>query len=298
MTAGVGALLGLIAAAGVLLLAAGVLAQRRPRLADRIGTRSAHIALAPRGPVASWLAVMRPWLESLSIFDRDEVAVRLCRAGLPADIERYRLEQLLWASSGAGVGLIAFIALLARRPGIPILAGALLAGLFASIGLLLRDRSLSGAIRARGRRMSAQLPTVADMLAFAVSAGESPLAAMDRVAALLAGDLPDEIGVLVAEVRGGAPLLGALRGLADRCPSPDVARFAEGISVAAERGTPMADVLRSQAADARAARRRSLLEMAGKREIAMLVPVVFLILPIVVVVALFPGIYGLSFTVP
>ena len=36
------------------------------------------------------------------------------------------------------------------------------------------------------------------------------------------------------------------------------------------------------------------LESAGKREIAMMVPVVFLVLPVTVVFALFPGFYGIS----
>ena len=45
----------------------------------------------------------------------------------------------------------------------------------------------------------------------------------------------------------------------------------------------------------REAGRRSLLESAGKREIAMMVPVVFLVLPVTLLFALFPGFYGLSF---
>jgi tight adherence protein C len=47
--------------------------------------------------------------------------------------------------------------------------------------------------------------------------------------------------------------------------------------------------LRAQAKDVRAALARDLMESAGKREIAMLAPVVFLILPCVVLVALYPG---------
>jgi len=91
--------------------------------------------------------------------------------------------------------------------------------------------------------------------------------------------------------------VGALRGLADSSPSLDVTRFVDGIAIATERGTPMAEVLRAQAADARAAARRQLLESAGRKEILMLVPVVFFILPIVVIIALFPGIHGLKLTV-
>lgn len=56
-----------------------------------------------------------------------------------------------------------------------------------------------------------------------------------------------------------------------------------------ERGTPLADVLRAQAQDVRELSRRRLVEEGGKREIAMMVPVVFLVLPVTVVFAAYPG---------
>ena len=74
-----------------------------------------------------------------------------------------------------------------------------------------------------------------------------------------------------------------------------VSRFAQGIAVAVERGTPLAEVLHAQAADVREAGRRELIEVAARREIFMMVPVVFLVLPVTLLFALFPGFYGLSF---
>jgi tight adherence protein C len=55
-------------------------------------------------------------------------------------------------------------------------------------------------------------------------------------------------------------------------------------------------VLRAQAVDVREAGKRGLLESGGRKEIGMMVPVVFLVLPVTVVFALFPGIVGLSVT--
>ena len=40
------------------------------------------------------------------------------------------------------------------------------------------------------------------------------------------------------------------------------------------------------------------MEAGARKEIAMMLPVVFLLLPLTVVFALFPGFYGLSFTTP
>jgi hypothetical protein len=39
-----------------------------------------------------------------------------------------------------------------------------------------------------------------------------------------------------------------------------------------ERGTPLGEVLRAQAADVREARKRNLLEIGGRKEIAMMIP--------------------------
>ena len=64
--------------------------------------------------------------------------------------------------------------------------------------------------------------------------------------------------------------------------------------MAIERGTPLAEVLRSQAMDVREAGKRALLEAGGRKEISMMVPVVFLILPVTVLFALYPGLLTLT----
>ena len=66
-------------------------------------------------------------------------------------------------------------------------------------------------------------------------------------------------------------------------------RFVDGLVVAIQRGTPLGEVLRAQAADAREAARQSLIEQGGKKEISMMVPVVFLVLPVTVLFAVYPG---------
>jgi tight adherence protein C len=53
-------------------------------------------------------------------------------------------------------------------------------------------------------------------------------------------------------------------------------------------------VLRAQAQDSRDQAKRELLESAGRKEVAMLVPLVFLILPTTIAFAIFPGIMVLQ----
>ena len=72
-------------------------------------------------------------------------------------------------------------------------------------------------------------------------------------------------------------------------------RFTDGLAVAIQRGTPLADVRRAQAQDVRDLAKRELMESAGKKEIAMMIPVVFGILPLTVLFAAFPGFHLLSF---
>ena len=126
----------------------------------------------------------------------------------------------------------------------------------------------------------------------------TPLAAFGRIERSVGGDLAEEFKNVADDVRSGASFTVALRSMSQRSPSPSVARFVDGVIVATERGTPMADVLRAQAADSRAASRRQLMEGASKKEALMIAPVVFLVLPMLVVIAIYPGVYGLSFTVP
>ena len=69
-----------------------------------------------------------------------------------------------------------------------------------------------------------------------------------------------------------------------------IERFIGGVLIALDRGTPLADVLRAQAQDVREMGRRELMEAAGRKEIQMMVPLVFGILPLTVIFAVFPGI--------
>ena len=101
-------------------------------------------------------------------------------------------------------------------------------------------------------------------------------------------------GRATRDAASGRGLVEALEAMSSRVDVPAVRRFVDGVAIAVQRGTPLADVLRAQAADARAEQHRALLEVAGRKELLMLVPVVFLVLPTVVLVALYPAITSLA----
>lgn len=217
------------------------------------------------------------------------IEMRQARAGLPTDAAVHLLSVAIWCAGGlaVGSGLIAALVLLGavHQPAaaLPLLV------VCAISGWLLADRRLELAAKRRRERAVMELPGVAEALAIAVSAGAALPHACELVAVRSSGVLADELSVVVESVRQGQPLDRALADVAERLPVPAVTRFLDALRIALDRGTPVVDVLHAQAADARNESRRLLMERAGRREIAMLIPVVFFVLPAVVVIALYPG---------
>lgn len=308
-----GALLGLLLGLGLVLVAAGVPWWRRARLESRLApyldrgaAKAARAAAAavPVTPFPTLERLLRPtFVELAATLDRrlggrEATARRLVAAGRAPDVDAFRLAQVVSGAVGVVVatGVLVLAVLRGRAVPLPLAVVALLLG--AAAGVLWRDQSLDRAVRARASRMTAEFPAIAELLAFSVAAGEGTSGALERVAAVAHGDLGDELARALAVSRTGVSLVDALADVAERTGLAVVRRFVDGVVIALERGTPLAEVLRAQAADARDAAGRELLEGAGRREIAMLVPVVFLVLPAVVVIALFPGFAGVVVAVP
>lgn len=309
MSAGVqGALLGLLAAAGLALAVSRVPAFRRPTLEDRLAPYLRDSAQPSRllmqkqalTPFPTLERIIGPVLgDGIRMIERVlggavSVRHRLEQSGTGKTLEEFRAEQVVWGGAGLAGG-IAFAVLMAARGSFrpaPLLVLCLIATV---AGVLARDRWLSFEVARREQRMMAEFPTIAELLALAVAAGEGAVGALERVTRLSRGELARELGRALSEARAGASLIQALQGIANRTTLPPLARFVDGVAIAVERGTPLAEVLRAQAVDVREAGKRSLLEAGGRKEIAMMLPVVFLVLPITVLFALFPGFFGFSF---
>jgi tight adherence protein C len=224
---------------------------------------------------------------------RAAVRRRLEALGVDATVEDFRVEQVVWGALGLlGAAVLAAAGSVAAG-GVNVLSAGLvcLAGLLG--GVLGRDWWLTQQVQQREQLLLAEFPVVAELLALAVTAGESPTAAIARITRLSGGELARELGAALGRARAGVPLVDALQQVADRTSLDALARFIDGLLVAIERGTPLAEVLRAQAADVREAGKRRLLEAGGRKEIAMMVPVVFLVLPVTVLFALFPGLISI-----
>ncbi|WP_239345969.1 MULTISPECIES: type II secretion system F family protein [unclassified Frankia] len=305
-----GALIGLLAGVGLAIVVLRSPVVRRIRLADRIDpylrdTPAQSRLLADRArPAASRSGLeelLRPFIADAAhrldrfLGGRAALQRRLTQAGGRTSIEDFRVQQVVCSAAGAlfGAFLLLLRALLGFGPP-PIVSVALVVAGVAG-GVVARDWWLTRAIREREERILIEFPTVAELLALAVTAGESPIGALERVSRLSHGELGRELRLALADARAGATLVQALEGMATRTTVASLSRFVDGMAVAIERGTPLAEVLRAQAVDVREAGKRQLLEAGGRKEIAMMVPVVFFVLPTTVIFAFYPAVVSLTF---
>lgn len=211
---------------------------------------------------------------------------KLQLAGWHADPERYLMGQAMRAAALAALaGLLLAVTGSLQRTGPALLT----IGLAAVAGLLLGDWLLGRAARHRRAAIAEQFPVAAQLLALLISAGSTPSAAVARVGQSIGGPLGVQFETAAQRTAAGEGFAAAMRGVAADVELPVIERFVQGLLAAIERGSPLADIVREQAIDAAAESHRQLMTAAGKRDIAMLVPVVFAVLPTVVMVSLLPG---------
>lgn len=258
------------------------------------------ISPAAGDPVTIFGAIAHPSLVRASeamdrLFGGDRATTTLlARAGLSTTPADYRIVRVVWAGVGvaAGMGVTALATI--GSPGgslLPGLVGALLGGV---AGAWLSDRRLHRAAKARQEELLDQFPTMVELVALSLSAGQSLPHALERVTARSHGALGREWRRVLTQVELGAPLGPTLRQSADDMAVPGISALVEHLVFAMERGAPLAEIVRSHSSDARADKLRRVVEGAGKAEIAMLVPLVLLILPITVLFAVWPGLQALQ----
>ncbi|WP_309102509.1 type II secretion system F family protein [Microbacterium sp.] len=294
-------LLGGFLAAGLLFLLASLPRWRAASLSTRIAPYVRDViddALLPPGvlPRAGILPSGRitAWRRLQHGFERvlgggELLQRRLAQAGLRADAGAFRARQLAWALAGLGAGAVLVIVLaLAGRMSAPVALLPIIAG--AAAGAIY-DAQLTARAKARRTRLTDELPTTLEFLALCLSAGEGFLDALRRVSAVGSGELTAELRLVVLAANTGSPLADALAEMAARLQLPGLSRSVDQIVAALEHGAPLSGVLHAQAGDAREDAKRVLIEQAGRKEILMLLPLVFLILPMSVLFAVYPGLF-------
>jgi tight adherence protein C len=277
----------------------------RPSLATRVAPYVVEVSADARdlldrrtaNPLPVFGAMLEPVfgraqrIVSALLGGSDVIGHRLRQAALSISVEEFRSRQLVWAAGAAVVVIVGAVAAGAVQP-VPVAADVALVLVAATGGFVIRDYLLQRRARARVARMTKELPTILEFLTLSLSAGEGILDALRRVAKISHGELAAELASVSRSVSAGVPLADALGLLSADLRIPSLTRAIEQINGALERGTPLAEVLRAQAQDARDDAKRELLELSGKKEVAMLVPLVFLILPVTIAIATYGiGVY-------
>jgi tight adherence protein C len=223
--------------------------------------------------------------------DTTNLRIRLEELGKATDLdyEQFRIKQYGYC---AGSAAIAFAVVTA-------LAGNLILAISATVlvgaGIyLLIDRQLTQDVKKRRELIEAEFPAIVELLTLAIAAGETPLSAMLRIANSADGALAKEFQIVVAGVRSGAPLHESLDAMGRRVKSVMIRRFVDALVTATLRGAPLVEVLSRHAVEARGNQRNRIMGAAGKAEISMMIPVVFLILPISILFALWPSLTNLN----
>lgn len=223
--------------------------------------------------------------------DRTSARGKLYEIGLGGDFqyENFRLRQLAYSA------LIAFptflISLFSEKSTLMIflvIATEVISVLFFFEKLL--DRKVSN----HRNRIESDFPGVIEMMTLALSAGETPLSVLERVSLRGSGPLVEEFSKVIGDVRTGIAFSISLDSMSRRVQSNTVRRFVDSLIIAVNRGAPLIEVLHSHAREARDNQRNRVLEVAGKSEISMMIPVVFLILPISILFALWPSLSNLD----
>ena len=257
-------------------------------LVARTTVNPLHVFGAVTSPAA---APIRRLLQGMLVAP-DIVKLRLRQADSAVTANRYRSLQLTVALAGAVAGCVLGVVLVLQ--GAQAFLPLLLAPLAGMIAAMVVDRHFARRARSRLRRIDAELPTTLEFLSLSLAAGESLADSIRRVADTGRGEVAEELRRVVHDHAAGVPLADALTRFDRDLQHAPITRLVDQLRTALERGAPLSEVLQAQAVDVRDEAKRALLESAGKKEIAMLVPLVFGLLPVTIAFALFPGLYVLQ----
>lgn len=157
------------------------------------------------------------------------------------------------------------------------------------LGFIAPDVWISRKGRQRQEEIRKALPETIDLLAIAVQAGMGLEAAFELVSQSVPGALGDECYRLLQEIQLGSGRKQALQQLRDRTDVPELSSFAQALIQADAVGSPIADVLHSNAARMRLLRRQAARETAAKLPVKLLFPMLFLIFPALMMVVIGPA---------
>jgi len=141
----------------------------------------------------------------------------------------------------------------------------------------------------RQKAIERALPDALDLIVVSMEAGLALDGAIAKVVEKTKGPLKEEFQKTLHEIQLGKPRREALRELGQRTKVKQLIALVNAIVQADQMGVAMAQVMRTQADEARIRRRQRAEEKAHQAAVKMLFPLVLFILPCVMVVTVGPA---------
>jgi len=261
--------------AGGLLIAASMLAPRRPALAVRLDWRrhAADDLGASVAAVGLQLADLR-WIDTT----RHSYRRRLRMAGADKTLGRLLAEKAAFATVAPLIVLMLYGAATGRLPSLAVLVVAAL------VGFVVPELALRSEVKRRREAIFLDLPEAVSVMALALGAGQSLRQAVELAARDCQGPLADELAraLSLARRERATNEREALVRVARAGGEQSFARFAE---LLAAKESPYLDFLRDQARQMRAEQGRYLERAADRAYLAMHAPLAPLLAVMVLLIA-------------
>lgn len=183
--------------------------------------------------------------------------------------------------------ILLFIPLYTILLGIKLNQGFFIMLLFA--GFFFPDLILKSAIDKRHKIIIREMPNFIDLMRVCIEAGMDLEGALNKVVEKSQGLLREESHQTTGEIRMGKPLSEALQDLAGKIYLDDFSAFITLVIQAHQMGISISNVLKTQSHQINLKYIQSLRARAAKIPILIIVPMVFFILPALMVVILGPA---------
>ncbi len=211
---------------------------------------------------------------------------RLEEAGTPDnwDVNQVLAYKVLGLGAGLAIGILIGVVL----GGQPIQIITIAAGI-ATLGYFVPNMVVYQLSSSRGERIRRELPDALDLLTIIVEAGLAFDAALAQVARHTTGPLAAEFFRVLQEMQIGLGRSEALKAMGERTNVPELRQFVTAMVQADAFGIPIAHVLRVQAKEMRVRRTQLAEERAQKVPVKILFPLIFGVLPALMIVVLGPA---------